>query len=184
MKQLRHRYDDWVAYHINATGTWPGTHNNGYFLPFHRYMLHQWENALQSECGYDGPTPWWDWSLESPERGGHFNSSPIWDPVLGFGGDGKEVKSEKELRCIEDGPWAKYNLTLAWPLKRKFERCLERDFDWALGEASASPNKTLNILLARDTYARFSELDFAPNGFDEAQGGPHIFGHIAVGGEV
>jgi hypothetical protein len=40
MKKLfpatRNRYEDFVAFHINATGWDPGTHNNGFFLPFHR----------------------------------------------------------------------------------------------------------------------------------------------------
>jgi tyrosinase len=199
----RHRYDDFVAFHINATGWDPGTHNNGFFMPFHRYDRHHvsmlialtpefsyllwiWENTLRDECGYKGPTPWWDWSLDTPERGGHFNSSPIWDPVLGFGGDGKWVKNiTEELRCVENGPWAQYNVSLTWKVDDPpIERCLERDFDTSLAEKSSSPKQVLKVLLQRDTYANFSELDFAPWGFDVKQGGPHITGHIAVGGEV
>jgi len=182
----RNRYDDFVAFHVNATSWLPGTHNNGFFLPFHRYLMIIWENALRDECGYQGPTPWWDWSLDTPERGGHFNSSPVWDTVLGFGGDGKKVSnSSEEFRCLIDGPWAQYNASMTWkPKEPGFERCVERDFDWKLGEASGSPRETLNGLLERDRYANFSELDFAPWGFDVAQGGPHTIGHMAVGGEM
>lgn len=197
----RHRYDDFVAFHINATGWTPGTHNNGYFLPFHRYasnavflsktdmnsyVLYIWENTLAAECNYHGPTPWWDWSLDTPERNGSFANSPIWDDKLGFGGDGIQVKNiTEEFRCVEKGPWAQYNATLTWkPKEPGFERCIERDFDVSLGERSSSPKMVLNGLLARDKFATFSELDFGTKGFDRTQGGPHTTGHIAVGGEV
>lgn len=54
---VRTRYDDFVAFHINATKAVPATHNTGYFLPFHRYLLWIWENTLESECGYNGAQP-------------------------------------------------------------------------------------------------------------------------------
>lgn len=130
--------------------------------------------------------------METPERGGHFNVSPIWDPVLGFGGDGRVVKNiSEEFRCVENGPWARYNVSLTSnPDDPLWDRCLERDFDNGLGERSSSPSKVLKGLLAFDKYANFSELDFAAWGEDpnaggpNETGGPHTTGHIAVGGEV
>jgi len=185
-KGIMTRYDDFVAFHINATQMMPGVHNNGYFLPFHRYLMTYWEYFLEQECGYQGPTPWWDWSLDSPEMGGHFNSSPIFDADLGFGGDGKQVKNvTKQLRCITTGPWARYHAKMTWKDQQKgHERCIERAFNLRLAEYSASPSNTLNYILALDKYEDFSELDVGVDGYREYQGGPHSIGHMAVGGEM
>jgi tyrosinase len=195
-----------VAMHINATGTEPGTHNNGFFLPFHRsrpqngsptleltnprrYLLWMWENVLADECGYKGPTPWWDWSLDSPERGGRFNSSPIWDAVRGFGGDGRVIRGNaqsrgRRMRCLADGPWANATVRLdPDDMVQGFPRCIERDFDAEWGDNSCSP-KNLESILAQDRYEEFSELDVPAGGYQLDRGGPHAIGHMAVGGEV
>jgi tyrosinase len=195
-----------VAMHINATGTEPGTHNNGFFLVFHRfttrgepqtrsltdprrYLLWIWENVLHDECGYKGPTPWWDWTLDSPEGGGRFNASPIWDSVHGFGGDGvsmslRTTAGGRRMRCLTGGPWAGTNIRLDPDnMVEGFERCIERDFDSEFGDNSASP-KNLASLLALDRYEDFSELDVPAGGWQLGRGGPHAIGHLAVGGEV
>jgi hypothetical protein len=54
------------------------------------YRLTVWtyESVLRNECGYTGAQPYWDYTLDTPENGGHFVSSPIFDPVYGFGGGG------------------------------------------------------------------------------------------------
>jgi len=189
---IQHRYDDFVAMHINATGSDPGTHNNGFFLVFHRYLLWVWENVLQAECGYNGVTPWWDSSLDSPERGGRFNSSPVFDPVYGFGGDGfwypGSVRSRnRRMRCLTNGPWKDTKIRLVPEDMQdgtEVIRCIERDFDSAFGDSSGSPSKTLNGILAQDKYEDFSELDLPAGGFQEDRGGPHAIGHLAVGGEM
>jgi tyrosinase len=151
-----------------------------------RYLLWIWENVLHDECGYNGTTPWWDWSLDTPERGGHFATSPIFDPEYGFGGDGEEVADrETQPRCVTNGPWAKYLVWLTWRDQQRGDaRCLERSFNFPLAEASSSPSHTLNMILDQDNYEDFSELDFAAEGFRPNRGGPHTVGHIAVGGEV
>jgi tyrosinase len=61
---------------------WPEIH---YF----RLTVWTYESVLRNECNYTGAQPYWDYTLDSPEKGGHFNSSPIFDPVYGFGGGGK-----------------------------------------------------------------------------------------------
>ena len=33
------------------------------FLPWHRYYLQYFENALIRKCDYKGATPYWDWTL-------------------------------------------------------------------------------------------------------------------------
>jgi tyrosinase len=165
----------------------PGTHNNGYFLPFHRYLIWNWENVLKEECNFKlSGIPFWDWSLDTPERNGSFATSPIFDNELGFGGDGKWIDPALEdPHCIENGPFAQYNVTLSYRnMVDGDERCVERIFQHALGEMSGSWSKTLKPLLDQDNYEDFSELDFSSGPFTREKGGPHIIGHMAVGGEV
>jgi tyrosinase len=52
-----------------------------------------YESVLRNECNYTGAQPYWDYTLDTPEKGGHFTSSPIFDPVYGFGGGGKASPS-------------------------------------------------------------------------------------------
>jgi hypothetical protein len=35
----------------------------------------------------------WNWFLDSKDAGGNFTNSPLWDPVSGFGGNGKKEKA-------------------------------------------------------------------------------------------
>lgn len=38
-------------------------HFTGFFLPWHRYFVKHFENSLRDKCGYNGTTPYWDWTL-------------------------------------------------------------------------------------------------------------------------
>ncbi|CAE6490437.1 unnamed protein product [Rhizoctonia solani] len=49
-------YDDFVYAHMNLN---PIIHFTGFFFPWHRLYVHQWTNALRSECGYTGVAPYW-----------------------------------------------------------------------------------------------------------------------------
>jgi len=112
---VQNRYDDFVALHANSTGgglkmdgfkgltdmvanplsmaatMTRGIHGTGVFLPWHRYALSTYEDALRDECGLKIGHPYWDWHLDTPEAGGSWNSSPIFDPISGFGGNGARV---------------------------------------------------------------------------------------------
>jgi tyrosinase len=78
---VENRNDDFVALHANSTGgglkldgfkgweeisknPWElgatmrnGVHGTGAFLPWHRYAIQVWEDALTSECGWTGGQP-------------------------------------------------------------------------------------------------------------------------------
>jgi tyrosinase len=165
----------------------PGTHNNGYFLPFHRYFVWNWENVLIEECNLKlSGVPFWDWSLDTPERNGTFATSPIFDNVFGFGGDGRHVEpSSGRPKCVETGPFAQYPIYLTYRnMVDGEDRCLERDFRLDMAQKSGSWSKVLKPSLEQDNYEDFSELDFAPGPFTREKGGPHTIGHIGVGGEV
>ncbi|GAB1517309.1 hypothetical protein RhiTH_000355 [Rhizoctonia solani] len=88
----------------NVFDTYPSVHNNVFsnvhyvanFLPWHRWFLHLRRLDL-TDCGYTGPVPYWDWTIDS----GKLATSDIWDPVSGFGGNGNA-----RTRCVENGPYA------------------------------------------------------------------------------
>ncbi|KAJ0164478.1 Tyrosinase [Colletotrichum tanaceti] len=108
------------------------------FLPWHRWMLKLHEDLLRSECGYAGAQPYWDWTIDADAR--NVAGSPIFDPVTGFGGDGKMTGSNEPgfRRCVVDGPFANTNLTLGmgWPeVNTRSDRlhCLTRAFNAGLG---------------------------------------------------
>ncbi|KAG9123220.1 hypothetical protein FRC07_000085 [Ceratobasidium sp. 392] len=85
------------------------------FLPWHRAFL--WLRSLDlKDCGYNGPIPYWDWTIDS----GKLATSNIWDPTTGFGGNGNTRTS---AHCVEDGPYA--NLKLNYPNSH----CLARQFN-------------------------------------------------------
>lgn len=38
-------------------------HFTGLFLPWHRWFLYAVEDALKSKCGFNGVSPYWNWSI-------------------------------------------------------------------------------------------------------------------------
>jgi len=85
---VKSRYDDLLYTHIQQTFS---IHYVGHFLPWHRHFVATYEHMLRTECGYDGAQPYWDWTLDvdSDEA---FVASPVFDPELGFGGNGPFVE--------------------------------------------------------------------------------------------
>ncbi len=51
---VTNRYEDFVAVHINQTLS---IHGTGSFLSWHRYYTWAFEQALRTECGYNGTQP-------------------------------------------------------------------------------------------------------------------------------
>jgi tyrosinase len=88
------RFDDFVATHSIQTDYIHGTTN---FLTWHRYFLHGWEQALKSECGYQGAMPYWNWDRYADDL---FNS-PL------FNGDATSLGGNSvNGGCVQDGPFA------------------------------------------------------------------------------
>ncbi|KAG7150000.1 Tyrosinase P like protein [Verticillium longisporum] len=88
------RYDDFVVTHIQQTLT---IHYTGCFMPWHRWLLYEYETALRDECNYTGYLPYWDWPryASAPEKSPIFNGDPY---SLGgngdLGGNGEYVPHE------------------------------------------------------------------------------------------
>ncbi|KAH7552005.1 hypothetical protein BM1_08867 [Bipolaris maydis] len=103
------RFDDMHAmYQVQAKEI----HLVAQFLPFHRLYVQVYEQLVREECGYEGPTPWWDETRDA----GNFMGSPPLDPDTGFGGNGTDPDG-----CVMNGPFA--NTTLHIGPGQKQEKC-------------------------------------------------------------
>lgn len=99
-------------------------HFSASFLPWHRASLHIYESLLTRKCGLTIPIPYWNWEIDHQS----LESSSIWSPSTGFGGDGSTTLPEGfgMGRCVVDGPFA--NTTRLWWDGRESPHCLGRGF--------------------------------------------------------
>lgn len=226
---VQSRYDDFVALHANATaggmkldGTrgssdMPahpmkmanevnrGIHQTGVFLPWHRYALSLWEDALRDECGWKGGLAFWDWHQDTAEAGGDWLQSPLFDPVSGYGGNGQRlnVSTLADLvaaaiggtggGCVIDGPFQSRKLSIG-PMGQMMPnktRCLTRNFNIKMAYSSAS-SKSMRKILSAKSMAEFRQLaetgvhqnwETIQDGIDSL-GSMHNIGHFGIGGEV
>ncbi|KAI9447354.1 Di-copper centre-containing protein [Lactarius psammicola] len=77
-------YDDLVYIHMDLNTR---IHFTGLFLPWHRWYVYVYEQALKNKCGYTGVSPYWNWTMDAP----NFFESSFWkdsNPQSGLGGWG------------------------------------------------------------------------------------------------
>jgi tyrosinase len=153
--------------------------------------------VLINECGYKGAHPYWDWTLDTPEFGHHFNESSVFDPTVGFGGNSMTGSVPDEPfgsmpnasdpmtgNCISDGPFARFNSTLGpgFQLEQSNPHCLVRNFNVTLADQSLQwTANVLPLLNDTDFFVLTQQMDRPPN---NAPIGVHGGGHSGVGGEV
>ena len=89
----QNRWEDIVVVHQRMTGE---IHQNGIFLPWHRYYLWVVMRVMREECGYRGPFPWWD----EVKYGGRFAQAPVFTPEY-FGSLPRATNGQGT--CITDG---------------------------------------------------------------------------------
>ncbi|CAE7097944.1 unnamed protein product [Rhizoctonia solani] len=79
-------FDDFVYAHIDSNIK---DHFTAIFLPWHRWYLHTFHEALKKECSYDGVLPYWNWSLDVA----NMTSAPVYDsdPEVGLGTFGTPI---------------------------------------------------------------------------------------------
>ncbi|KAJ4129033.1 hypothetical protein NW768_007562 [Fusarium equiseti] len=152
------RFDDMNAMHqVQAKDI----HIVAQFLPFHRLYIHVYEELLRDECGYHGPTPWWDETRDA----GNFMASPLLDPDTGFGGNGTGPDG-----CVTDGPFANTTLHIG-PGQTLTEHCLSRNVN------------EFNSTLGNETYVEECHQTTNFKDFWETGGmTTHGAGHSGIGG--
>ncbi|KAH9810616.1 hypothetical protein DFH28DRAFT_1132019 [Melampsora americana] len=180
------RYDDFENVHSRMRHK---IHWIASFLPWHRHFMFLWEQALQTECGYKGSLPRWDWTLDSDDM----TLSPVWsaDPQIGFGSNGKDfTKDPSNLGggAVEDGAFA--NLQLYYPdehtLARNYNLPQQFARDGRTWGSQFFDAKAMAYVQAQNTYPDFA---VALEGIDPAKGntsyvGPHSIIHVIIGGDI
>ncbi|EAU93528.2 tyrosinase central domain-containing protein [Coprinopsis cinerea okayama7 len=197
---MKTRFDQFVAAHFDLN---LNVHAVGQFLPWHRHFVTLYTNALRDECGYRGPTPYWDWTrdADAPEP---FVNSPVFDTVLGFGGDGVfgtadplppmdtpfpplpgfPTGPKAPEGCLQSGPFKDFKVRFG-PLPDEESptgMCIVRGiFEGVRNNVNST---SLAATLAQPTFEdfrNFIELQAAP--LEEAAG-IHWAGHAIVGGTM
>jgi tyrosinase len=121
------------------------------------------EHQLRTLCSYEGAQPYWYEQMDA----GHFSNSSLFDPVYGFGGDGRVGD-----RCITDGPFANYTNVIG-PSYNNTKHCIDRRISDAV---SILTNQTFV-----DQCNQFNRFEQA---WQCMEGAPHAGGHGGVGGQV
>ncbi|KAF8758844.1 Common central domain of tyrosinase [Rhizoctonia solani] len=141
------------------------------FLPWHRWFLHLRRLDL-ADCGYTGPVPYWDWTIDS----GQLATSNIWDPVSGFGGNGNTRTS---ARCVENGPYASPGFQLTYPnrhcLARRFNNGNIRDSRIGNMQGSLYSQNAVDTLMRLTDYINFS---------NDMEEGVHDVIHNVIAGDM
>ena len=114
-------HDDFSHVH-NHQGS--ASHGSAMFLPWHRYFIQAYEDALHHQCHYTAGLVYWDWTMDWE----NLTQAPVWDKSLGFGGDGN---NDTPLtvgfgRCVTEGPFA--NTTVGTYGDEDNAHCLSRGF--------------------------------------------------------
>lgn len=88
--------------------TTSAVHEFAGFLPWHRFFIQVYENALH-DCGYTGTAMYWDWVADASAP----SKASVFDPVIGFAGNGQDGSNNNGHPRVVDGPFKDYRL-LYW----------------------------------------------------------------------
>ncbi|KAI9098157.1 hypothetical protein DFS34DRAFT_649746 [Phlyctochytrium arcticum] len=138
------------VHRVAVTNRW--AHGSPLFLPWHRMLLGLFEHALRSECDYNGPLPYWDWSFDNTNLG---NSRVMTD----FGGDGVRASQY----CVTSGPFASRDTNAC--IKRNFLQQQQSTTTTSAGSFAWSWIEMENDLALSTTYATLvSRLEIGGHG--------------------
>ncbi|KAG8685737.1 hypothetical protein FRC08_012942, partial [Ceratobasidium sp. 394] len=160
-------FDRYPSVHTDVYRT---VHYVAQFLPWHRWFL--WLRQLDlRDCGYTGPTPYWDWTIDS----GKLATSDIWDPTTGFGGNGNTTDRR---HCVEQGPYANFQASENACIDPEFQliypnrHCLARRFNngnvqsGVIGSMQGSQysSRMIQQVMSKNNYNDFSgDLEEIPH---------------------
>ncbi|KAL2264065.1 hypothetical protein VTK26DRAFT_2851 [Humicola hyalothermophila] len=198
------RFDDYVVIHVQQTHI---NHMSTTFLPWHRYYIWHYENALRTECNYTGYQPYWNWDryARDPEN------SPLFDGSEGsMGGNGEYVPHDgihlpdtpppfdvippgNGGGCVTSGPFANITVNLG-PLAPSLQvtpnpqadglgynpRCLRRDLN-KNAAAVTTANYTYDLITDNSDIYWFQKV--MEGQFDLGKWGVHTGGHYTVSGD-
>jgi tyrosinase len=182
-------YEDFAAVHKFLT---PYIHWESQFLPWHRYFLYAFENALKRECSYSGSLPYWDYALDAPPA--ILKNSPIFDPDHGFGGDGEKLANPIYPRmppnlppgsgggCQLDGPFEDWTISIAqWNSTGKADpRCLTRSINDAVSRDWCNRKVEQQVKDQDSFVGMYTEMMGNPD--YNTYFGLHLCGHFIVAG--
>ncbi|KAH7408482.1 hypothetical protein DE146DRAFT_606153, partial [Phaeosphaeria sp. MPI-PUGE-AT-0046c] len=166
------RYDDFVVIHMKNTLT---IHGTGNFLSWHRYYTWAYENALRTECGYNGTQPYWDWGRYSTPE-----TSPIFDgSETSMGSQGEKVTHNSNgLKpagngggCIAKGPFKDMKDGYGYN-----PRCIKRDISGYLVQRDSTWAKIAALITNSKTIGSFQDTM-------QSGTGVHPAGHFTVSGD-
>ncbi|QKX62695.1 uncharacterized protein TRUGW13939_09856 [Talaromyces rugulosus] len=192
------RYEEFILSHIEQTLK---IHISGLLLPWHRYFVSLFEQALRNECGYQGYQPYWDWSKHVIQQ----NSTIFSGSENSYGGNGEAIPhGEYNITtaggpppvttslqppgtgggCIFGGPFANHNLSIdatndgaSTPVQTfKKPRCLTRDFNLTTLSRQNSYERVTELILNNENIKSFHAQIEDVNGV-------HFGGHAFIGGE-
>ncbi|KXJ86055.1 hypothetical protein Micbo1qcDRAFT_126950, partial [Microdochium bolleyi] len=154
------RYEELVYVHQQMTNT---IHQDGVFLPWHRYFTWIFESMLREECSYTGPFPWWDEARDANNfaASGLFTSEYFGSlPPIGSDGSGS---------CISGGVFADIVLTIG-PGQNNIRHCISRAENKTI---TAFDNQSyFNFCMSRTNFTVFAVCN---------ENGPHALGHNGIG---
>ncbi|KAK4144974.1 uncharacterized protein C8A04DRAFT_10984 [Dichotomopilus funicola] len=195
------RYDDFVVVHMNQT---MNIHGTGNFLSWHRYYTWAFERTLQTECGYNGTQPYWDWGrwAEDPE------TSPIFDGSdTSLSGNGEKIAHNPSGfipagnggGCVLTGPFKDMVVHLgpvspatdpAPPANPRTDgygdnpRCLRRDISNQLSSKYLRTSDITSLITGSADIGTFQTVMQGTGGFGGATGmGVHGAGHFTIAGD-
>ncbi|KAF8595322.1 Di-copper centre-containing protein [Ceratobasidium sp. AG-I] len=158
-------YDELVYVHMDLN---PIIHFTGLFFPWHRLYVHQWTNALRSQCGYKGVAPY----------AADFDNSSMWDndPESGLGGFG----DPDDDNVLKTGG---LNLSLAYPVHHKLRRKYS-PYPGFGGFSNVSANSTFNLQEVSNLLAQPEGNYTAFQYYMEQIVGMHSAIHGIMGGDL
>ncbi|KAK4446660.1 hypothetical protein QBC34DRAFT_356297 [Podospora aff. communis PSN243] len=170
-------YDDFGYIHAKLSAP-QRIHGEPVFLPWHRYFVQVYEDALH-ECGYTGAAMYWDWVADS----GAPASAAVWDPVLGFGGNGSATSENGEGKWrVVDGPFRNLRPTYWNVTDTPDPHYLSRDFFRAIPEANPPYQEMLGWQYNQDVMDTITPIDNYLNFRIQLESRPHGVVHSAIGG--
>lgn len=160
------RYEELVWVHQQMTGT---VHQDGIFLPWHRYFVWIYETLLREECSYTGPLPWWNETADA----GNFAASGLFGSQ--YYGSLPQVNSDGSTTCITDAAFqspGKRDLHIG-PWIHDTTHCLARGENTTI--TSRVNQAYVNYCATQTTYFTYEQCN---------EYGPHGLGHNGIGGTM